>query len=58
MDARKRRVGLWSYELNLAAFKGEMDKEYKPVNFTKNLNLLEVISPEEFYLEYDGAKKP
>lgn len=35
-----------------------MEKEFKPVNFSKNLTLLEVSSPEEFYLEPDNAKRP
>jgi hypothetical protein len=49
---------LWSQPINLSAFKGEEDKEYTPVNFTKNLRMLEVISPTEFYFDTPNAKKP
>lgn len=41
-EAKKKGVGLWKYDLNLSVFKGEAEKEFKPVNFTKNLVLVEV----------------
>lgn len=56
--ARKNKLGLWKYNLNLTSLKGEQEKEYKSINFTKNLILTEVINANEFYLELDGAKKP
>jgi endonuclease YncB( thermonuclease family) len=42
--ARKNRIGLWKYNLNLSSLKGEIEKEYKPVNFSKNLTLLDIYS--------------
>jgi endonuclease YncB( thermonuclease family) len=38
--ARKNKFGLWKYNLNLNAVRGETEKEFKPVSFTKNLVLL------------------
>jgi endonuclease YncB( thermonuclease family) len=38
--ARKNKIGLWKYNLNLSSMKGEIEKEYKSVSFTKTLNLL------------------
>lgn len=38
--ARKNKFGLWKYNLNLSSLRGEIEKEFKPVNFTKNLVLL------------------
>ena len=43
--ARKNKIGLWRHNLNLTSIKGEMEKEYKPINFSKTLTLLEVASP-------------
>lgn len=56
--AKKNKVGLWSQPINLSAFKGEEEKEYTPVNFTKTLRMVEVISPTEFYFDVANAKKP
>lgn len=56
--AKKNKVGLWSQPINLSAFKGEEDKEYTPVNFTKTLRMMEVLSPNEFYFDTPNAKKP
>ena len=56
--ARKNKLGLWRLNLNLTSIKGEMEKEYKPINFNKTLTLLEVQNADEFYLEPDNAKRP
>jgi hypothetical protein len=40
--ARKNKIGLWRYNLNLNSLRGETEKEFKPVNFTKTLSLLEI----------------
>ena len=56
--ARKNKIGLWRYNLNLTALKGEMETEFKQVNFSKTLTLLEVASSSEFYLEPENAKRP
>lgn len=56
--ARKNKIGLWKYNLNLTSIKGEMDKEFKPISTIRTLTLLEVTNAEEFYLEPDNAKRP
>jgi len=56
--AKKNKVGLWSTPLNLAAIKGDEDKEYTPVNFVQTLKLVEVTSPTEFYLDTLNPRKP
>ena len=38
--ARKNKTGMWSEPLNLTALKGEEDKDFKPVNFIKNMKLV------------------
>jgi hypothetical protein len=56
--AKKNKVGLWSSPINLAAIKGDEEKEYTPVNFVHTLRLTEVVSPTEFYFDSLNAKKP
>lgn len=38
--ARKNKIGLWRYNLNLTSIKGEMEKEYKTINITRTMTLL------------------
>ena len=38
--ARKNKIGLWKQNLNLTAFKGQTEKEFKSINYSKNLVLL------------------
>lgn len=56
--ARKNKIGLWRYNLNLTSIKGEMEKEYKTINITRTMTLLEVTNAAEFYLEPANAKRP
>lgn len=57
--ARKNKLGLWRYNLNLTGIKGETEKEYKPASVpTKTLILSEIVSANEFYLDVPNAKKP
>lgn len=48
--ARKSKLGLWKYNLNLNSVRGETEKEFKAVNFAKTLILTEVTNASEFYL--------
>ena len=35
---------MWSEPINLVSLKGEEEKDFKPVNFIKNLRLVEVLN--------------
>lgn len=56
--ARKNKVGMWSEPINLSSLKGEEEKDFKPVNFVKNMKLVEVVSAKEFYFDSPNIKKP
>jgi len=48
--ARKNKFGLWKYNMNLNTIRGEIEKEYKPINFNKTLIITEIYNAGEFYL--------
>ena len=56
--AKKNKVGMWSEPINLTSLKGEEEKDFKPVNFVKNLKVAEVVDAREFYLDTLNSKKP
>lgn len=55
--ARKTKAGLWAQNLNLTALKGDVEKQFNEVNFTKNGTILEVNLKYEFYVEPEGCKR-
>lgn len=55
--ARKNKTGLWAYNLNLTALRGDTEKQFNDVNFTKTGAIIEVKSKNQFYVEPDGCKR-
>ncbi len=55
--ARKNKTGLWALNLNLTALRGDTEKQFSDVSFTKTGMIIEVKSRYEFYVEPDGSKR-
>lgn len=55
--ARKNKTGLWAHNLNLTALRGDTEKQFNDVNFSKTGSVIEVKSRNEFYVEPDGCKR-
>lgn len=55
--ARKNKTGLWAYNLNLTALRGDTERQFNDVNFSKTGSVIEVKSRNEFYVEPDGCKR-
>jgi endonuclease YncB( thermonuclease family) len=44
--ARKNKIGLWKYNINLNSIRGQVEKEYKPITLNKTLIITEIFSAE------------
>lgn len=55
--ARKNKTGLWAHNLNLTALRGDTERQFNDVNFSKTGSVIEVKSRNEFYVEPDGCKR-
>lgn len=42
--ARKNKTGLWAHNLNLTALRGDTEKQFNDVNFSKTGSVIEVKS--------------
>lgn len=48
--ARKNKTGLWAHNLNLTALRGDTERQFNDVNFSKTGSVIEVKSRNEFYV--------